>query len=244
MTVTDRPRIDYAPSRPRLRARTVVRVVVGSLLLGGILVGSWAWGPACWLHVKLLHWQSRSLGYAAPPGQVVFDNDSTQIRSLVSSAGFEEAQWTAPPSAFRPAAAWQNFYRLYSPPGRRDAPVLFLHERRNRAGEARLVVVERGWPERTMGDASGQGAYFSMSCLVIRPGTAFAAPLELFDSAEYVDTKARPKTLALRWYAGQCDPSDDSHFTIAFQLDGKPGILDGWLLDNDTIRLQVRTPTP
>ena len=64
------------------------------------------------------------------------------------------------------------------------------------------------------------------------------------DSAEYIDSKARPRTLALRWYAGQCDPSDDSHFTINFQLDGKPGVLDGWLRNDDTIRLQLRASAP
>jgi hypothetical protein len=193
--------------------------------------------------VKLLWWQGRALGHAAPADQVVFDNDANQVPALLKS-GFEDAQWTAPPSAFRPNPAWENFNRLYSPPGRRGAPVLFVHERRNSHGESRLVVVERGWPQRTMGDASGRGALFAISCLVVRPGTAFAAPLELCDSAEYIDTKARPRTLALRWYAGQCDPSDGSHFTIDFRLDGNPGVLDGWLRDDDTVRLQVRASAP
>jgi len=240
MTVTDRPHIDYAPARKGRERRGIARVVIGSLLLAAIVVGSWMWGPAACERIKLLYWQRGALEHAAGADQIVFDNDPSRIRTLVSANGFEEAQWTAPPSVFAPDRAWQNFNRLYSPPGRRDAPVLFVHERRNSRGEARLVVVERGWPERTLGDPSGRGAYFVLSCLVIRPGSALAAPLELSDSAEYVDANARPVTLTLRWYAGQCDPADDSHFTVDFQFDGKPGVLDGWLLDSDTVRLRVR----
>jgi hypothetical protein len=35
----------------------------------------------------------------------------------------------------------------------------------------------------------------------------------------------------VRFYAGQPDPADASHFTIAYQVDGKPGTIDGWLRD-------------
>jgi hypothetical protein len=35
----------------------------------------------------------------------------------------------------------------------------------------------------------------------------------------------------LRVMAGQADPSDPSHFTIAYQLDGRGGTIDGWMKD-------------
>jgi hypothetical protein len=33
----------------------------------------------------------------------------------------------------------------------------------------------------------------------------------------------------LRFFAGQADATDPSHFTIAYDLDGRPGTIDGWL---------------
>ena len=47
----------------------------------------------------------------------------------------------------------------------------------------------------------------------------------------------------LRLFAGQPDPADPTHFTIRYQLDGKEGVIDGWLRDNDVI-LKPREGAP
>ena len=44
----------------------------------------------------------------------------------------------------------------------------------------------------------------------------------------------------LRLFAGQPDPADGSHFTIAYELGGRPGTIDGFLRDDDTIHLVPR----
>lgn len=44
----------------------------------------------------------------------------------------------------------------------------------------------------------------------------------------------------LRFFAGQADPKDPSHFTLPYQLDGKDGVIDGWLKD-DGILLRPQT---
>jgi hypothetical protein len=44
----------------------------------------------------------------------------------------------------------------------------------------------------------------------------------------------------LRVFAGQIDPSDTSHFTIAYELDGQSSVIDGWLLASGTVRLKPR----
>ena len=36
----------------------------------------------------------------------------------------------------------------------------------------------------------------------------------------------------LRVFAGQPDPKDASHFTIAYRIDGRDGVIDGWLKDS------------
>lgn len=44
----------------------------------------------------------------------------------------------------------------------------------------------------------------------------------------------------LRVFAGQADPSDASHFTIAYDLDGQPGVIDGWLNADGSVKLEPR----
>ena len=48
---------------------------------------------------------------------------------------------------------------------------------------------------------------------------------------------------SLRFYAGQADPSDPSHFTIAYEMTGGRGTLDVWLRDEGSsaiVELKVR----
>jgi hypothetical protein len=57
------------------------------------------------------------------------------------------------------------------------------------------------------------------------------APLEEMKPIDYGNR--------LRLFAGQPDVADASHFTIAYELDGRPGVIDGWLRD-DGIDLRPR----
>jgi hypothetical protein len=52
------------------------------------------------------------------------------------------------------------------------------------------------------------------------------------------DVTAMPRHI--RFFAGQVDPADDSHFTIRFERDQEKGIVDGWLTDDGDMRLLVR----
>ena len=40
--------------------------------------------------------------------------------------------------------------------------------------------------------------------------------------------------------AGQPDPSDGSHFTIRYESNGQSGLIDGWLMPDDTVKLEPR----
>ena len=44
----------------------------------------------------------------------------------------------------------------------------------------------------------------------------------------------------LRLYAGQIDPNDESHFTIDCETPAGRGTIDGWLLADDTVKVEVR----
>lgn len=47
-------------------------------------------------------------------------------------------------------------------------------------------------------------------------------------------------TRPLRLFAGQPDPLDPTHFTIPYDLGGDPGTIDGWLQNDDSIKLLLR----
>jgi hypothetical protein len=43
---------------------------------------------------------------------------------------------------------------------------------------------------------------------------------------------------SLRFYAGQADPKDPSHFTVDYDFDGQRGTIEGWLTDDDFLRIR------
>jgi hypothetical protein len=50
-----------------------------------------------------------------------------------------------------------------------------------------------------------------------------------------------PYESRLRIFAGQPDMSDPAHLTLNYAVDGENGIIDGWLLNENELKLQVRT---
>jgi hypothetical protein len=77
-----------------------------------------------------------------------------------------------------------------------------------------------------------------------------AVPLILPDSGvrELVRFSGDPTTDAelrldygniLRFFGGRADPDDATHFTLHYQLDGRDGVIDGWMKD-DGIQIQPR----
>lgn len=74
--------------------------------------------------------------------------------------------------------------------------------------------------------------------LVIAPGTLVRAPSSTLFSGNFTSVKCDG-----RFFAGQPDPNDESHFTIDYEVDGIRNTIDGWLLDDDTVKLEPR-PLP
>jgi hypothetical protein len=49
----------------------------------------------------------------------------------------------------------------------------------------------------------------------------------------------------LRWYAGQPDELDSTHFTIDYEISGHRGTIDGYLSDDGRqVRMQARPQQP
>jgi hypothetical protein len=65
----------------------------------------------------------------------------------------------------------------------------------------------------------------------MRPGTLLRPPEFLIRSGVkhevYYDVICNRPGLPIRFFAGQPDPNDPSHFTLRYELSGQPGIIDG-----------------
>lgn len=106
--------------------------------------------------------------------------------------------------------------------------------------DKRRMVEADWWPVGTAGpsvDARGKGRNARLL-------------LSLPDEENHVAARVKPGVTRaelpaidygnkLRFYAGQPDPNDPSRFTIAYEVDGRPGAIDG-RLGNDTLNLQPR----
>jgi hypothetical protein len=44
----------------------------------------------------------------------------------------------------------------------------------------------------------------------------------------------------LRIFFGQTDPADSSHFTLKYELNGKAGVINGWLKPNGSVVFEPR----
>lgn len=219
MTVRDRPQIDYAPRPSNRRVRRVRFLLCAFLLIVFVAAVGWKCGPRALRRVELLYWQRKAMRYTAPPDRVVYEGNSTGH------------------GAFFPAREWRELYFLCSPPGRHGLPTLFVHELRSPGGKDRLVALE-GPSERSDDDQD-----LDLTATVFRPGSLFSQPTELSCSRRLLEIRAERSSgmRHLHVFAGQPDSSDSSHFTVRFELNGRPGNLDGWLLDDDTVRLEVRS---
>lgn len=242
--------LDYSPPPPLHHRRSIQRWLLFAIVL--LLVGlSYFWWDEAVLRCRLNYWQQKCMVYTAPPTLVVHESFSPQsfrvpplppISSTIvppivvpeiprrsSIASEVIGQYT---SLLCPA--WATFYSLLSPPGRLPAATLFLHERCAPSGKRWLVAVHTG-----AGD--------SLDVDLVEPAILPGRPRLVVSHS----TKDHfPPRDMCRYYAGQSDMTDPTHFTIGYDTqDGQKHILDGWVKDPEIVVIEERgaaasTPTP
>jgi hypothetical protein len=123
---------------------------------------------------------------------------------------------------------WTNYYRLLSPPGFKSVGTVFLHERVSPCGNRRLVVVELApyEPRETL-----------LRARAFVPGGLTSRPRELAQGRGGLSLPDYGEI-----HAGRPDPHDRSHFTFACEIAGRKNVIDGWLGDDDLVRLEPRPP--
>jgi hypothetical protein len=164
---------------------------------------------------RTLYWQNKCLSYAPPADAIAFDRSK-------AAAGYTMPRCWAELRNREGWAPWPH-------------TVVFMHERRTPGGQPRLVVVTLGAYPVGWGNA--------LFVAAAKPATlatpvAFGRPWKwpILDLPGLFDRSVTPFLV----YVGQPDANDPTHFTIPFTSKGTPGIIDGWLADDDSVTLVVR----
>ena len=235
--------IDYEPRPVSYSHRRVGRLATFVVLVLALSAAGYKATPTVWRRAKLLYWQHAAMSLDPPEHQLVYDDDPAHYQKLVQSDEFEELTGSFSRStAIRLERTWYEFADLAFPPGAGSNATLFLHALRNSKGDSRLVELEGGIPRWVLDGPvpAGSRQSFSLWCRVMRPARMLSDPQELNMTPFAVQCDTYWPTDHLRWYAGHVDPSDPSHLTIDYELNGKSFILEGWLRDDDTVALKVR----
>jgi hypothetical protein len=210
--------LDYAKRPSVVRRRWFRRAVVGVMIACLAASGVW-WLPPAWRRGRLLYVQRQCLQYTTRPSELICAEPPPY-------AG-ETPPFTV--AVMDPACLLELGRSSTLTTGR--GPVLFLHERRSKAGVRRLIVVRRTPPGQRM----SWDIPMSFNISLIEPAGLSGIPVARYsyypDAVPSHFGDGSTNGPLLRFFAGQPDPADESHFTIDYEVDGERGTIDGWLRD-------------
>jgi hypothetical protein len=217
----DKAQLSYAPA-PARRGRRIRRAILAILLLSA-LAAAFIWRAPLWSHAQVIWWQRAAASFTLPADTIVATTDRSATAPKIPDA-------------------WLR-YESFAPtplPGGGNLPktIAFLHARQSPAGHQRIVAI-RCIPIYLASASILQ----SLQSIVIQPASFW----RLQSLPRFTPGPSRggyPVFMPINLYAGQIDPGDDSHFTLAYTINGKPGTIDGRLGDDDTVKLELRPGSP
>jgi hypothetical protein len=241
--------LGYAPPRRRRGRAVWRRAGIASLVVAATIVCAKFGGPV-WAEYRqrralavAFSWQQQCMACTIPSGTVVYQEG--QGAAEVARQPDHTLEMTQAADLF-PDNRWGPFFcATYHPQcwarfsdalrqasvfvGAPARSVLFLHERRTPAGNARLVMVEFcpigvGW----------------LRANVVIPGTK-QSPAGAALTATTLSVRRTTDRDVLEILAGQEDAADPSHFALDCRFNGKPCVIDGYLRDDDHVRLRPRS---
>lgn len=181
--------------------------------------------PAQWRAMQRRRLFHKCLQFSLPANTVVFDDDPSHAAKLTASGQYIAASaYFTRPSALLPIPQFSNYVGT-------TLPVLFMHEMISPSGNHRLVVVQLSGMKNDPFDRLFFSAYEESGPAGLRSASGGKQMgLEMY--------RAASESLTL--YAGQVDPAEASHFTIDYILNNRRETIDGWLFDDNTVRLMPR----
>jgi hypothetical protein len=223
----------FAEALKPYRRRRVPRWVVRSAIVAVAI----AMVPVAQVAVKqwhIRHCLQACMEYSPPPDRLVFEDRLPA--GAVPPPGFSPSPaspWNPDAVVAKPLTCWENYWSAvnggFHP---NDEGVLFLHAMESRSGNKRLVKVA------VESRASGG---LSLEYRVWAQANRFSPVEEVHMDWESVSLPPRHSNLPplkLRVFAGQADRKRPNHFTIDFEYGKAKGIIDGVLLDDDSVTLQ------
>ena len=109
---------------------------------------------------------------------------------------------------------------------------LFLHERQFPDGRRCLVGVDLTELRH------GEPLIAQFIARVHEPASTFGVPKRLSDAFATLQLDARDGVVKIR--GGQIDPADATHFTINYTVSDRAGVIDGWMLNDGSVKLEER----
>ena len=225
--------LDYAPATHR--RRVVSKDLLPLLLLAVPVCVGWGWPHA--QRLRDLRVQDECLNHALPADCIVYSDDPADRQRLLAGAGYTDRVPRLGPSVavIHMPPAWAR----YAP--QRLGGVVFLHRLTSPGGNTRLVAVEVRPAALALAGEPQAGNAVALGAQVIQPATLTAdrQPIQLRSHVTVLEGWVNAGD-RLRLFAGQPDAADRSHFTIRYTLNDMPGMLDGWLRDDDRVVVTPR----
>jgi len=188
--------------------------------IGSCLLVYWSyrvWAPRWIMDYQRRRFIAQASAFTLPPTTIVYEEDALNASILCAAdPNFIQCE-------HKHGACYRPPFTIYAA-GR--FPVFFLHERRSGSGRSHIVQILPYWLSNESGG--------------VRLGYCFDEKI-MVGRYYWPGLEALPAPPAkIRIFAGQADGADGSHLTLVYEADGRPGIIDGWLMDDDTVKLQIR----
>jgi hypothetical protein len=198
-----------------------------------LIVAAAMLAPRFLRHASILLAQRQLRAHAAPPTQVVYEDDPAEAKKLARHPGYTSND--AQTLAYLVSVDWMNFYAARGG-GYQSWGTVYLGELQTKDGRRVLCSLDLSISN------SGTQHWASIGARMIEPGTTYRSPKPVSPCWTRGDggSIALNKEDTLRVYAGQRDPNDASHVTIDYVLNGTTHTIDGWLEDTGFMRLEVR----
>jgi hypothetical protein len=202
--------LDYAKTPPPWYSRRLLRLAVLTSIVIASVFAGQRWLPPLWDSMQTFYWRRQAMAYTTSPNSVIY----WQANGAVSPED------VCVPKAREMLEGYEGLWAN-----------VFLHSRSRPSGGQRLVIVD-------LADTN----FFGLQRKV-----RFVTNISRSGSL-YGQTWSDPATLGMpfeqnelfRLHAGQPDPADASHFTIEYEINSGSGTIDGWLQDDDTVKVKVR----
>ncbi|MDB5356793.1 MAG: hypothetical protein JWN24_3246 [Phycisphaerales bacterium] len=194
------------------RRRRMLLTGVAIIVVLSVLHNRWL--TPLWHRAQVLYWQRQCMKYSAPPEAVVYAQGVPDHP--------RSGLWPLPEPWKRLGYQW-------------SCGTVFLHARSKPSGGERLVALDLVPFEN--GAASPGSTSPQLQAMTLNPGKSDGPK----DAGDFYDLgMPLEPDCPVRFFAGQPDPNDRAHFTVGYEINGQKGTIDGWLRNDETVKLDVR----